>query len=151
MKNWFVVVPVLAAISGCSVFGLRPLADSKSPVVEVVNERYIRVDQEPVIAKRGGAIAWKLATDGTSFPDNGIVVDEFIKAPTPPSARPIAAPAPLQRRAPTGKSLFECGARGTEFVCQVPSDAKPGFYAYTIRVKSGSTNLILDPSIFVEE
>jgi len=156
MKKWLAILLATLAIAGCSQFRIGSAAiDPQFPQVSVVDGKYIVINQEPIVARRGGTITWQLLADkGLSFDrERGIVVEAFLKGPTMPSAKPFAAlPAMAPQRAQAGRSLFECRARSErEFACQVPADAKPGQYAYSVRVMSGSMHLILDPTIFIEE
>lgn len=156
MKNWLAILLATFAVAGCSQFGIGTAAiDPQFPQVSVADGKYIVINQEPIIARRGATITWQLPADkGLSFDrERGIVVEAFLKAPTLPSTRPHAAlPELALQRAPAGRSLFPCSARSErEFSCTVPAGTKPGQYAYSVRVTAGSTYLILDPTILILE
>lgn len=129
--------------------------DPQFPQVSVVDDKYIVINQEPIIARHGGTIVWQLPDDKTlSFDgDQAIVVEAFIKEPPRPSSTTHAALTVLApQRAQAGKSLFPCTRRSErEFACTVPAGTKPGQYAYSVRVVAGKSHLILDPTILIRE
>lgn len=155
MKKWLVLVAVLLSVAGCSQFGIgRSAMNPQFPQVSVVADRYIVIDQEPIIAQRGSTITWQLPEGKLSFDrERGITIDALVKAPPRPSAKPHGTqPEATAQRSQSARSLFPCSARSErEFSCGVPRDAKPGQYAYTVRVQAPSGYLILDPTVIVEE
>lgn len=156
MNKWLAIVAVVLSVAGCSQLNIgRSAMNPQFPQVTVVGDRYIVVDQEPIIAQRGSTITWQLPEGKLAFDrEQGITVDALVKAPPRPSAKPhgTAPEAIAQQRSPSARSLFPCNARSErEFSCMVPRDAKAGQYAYTVRVRAPAGNLILDPTIIVEE
>ena len=133
MKKWHLVVACALLLSGCSLFSsdFSP-PDPTRPQVTVVADRFIVVNQEPLVFlkdQRNVTITWQLPRDSKyRFQPNGIDVEEKGRG-----------------------EIIECGARseGLEFSC-LNRHTKPGKYSYTIRLIDGSRRLASDPSIYNE-
>lgn len=155
MNKWLAVVAVLLSVAGCSQLNIgRSTMNPQFPQVSVVGDRYIVIDQEPIIAQRGSTITWQLPEGKLAFDrERGITIDALVKAlPPRPGAKPQDMQPAAAQRSKVERSLFPCSARSErEFACVVPRDAKSGQYAYTVRVKSPAGDLILDPTVIVEE
>lgn len=133
MKKWQLVsVACALVLSGCAYFQKDSgSADPTRPQVRVVGDRFIVVSAEPLVFlkdQRNVTITWQLPKDSKyRFARDGISVE---------------------RKA---EGEIECPARpeGLEFSC-LNRHAKPGKYAYTIRLVDGTRRLESDPFIMNE-
>lgn len=154
MKKLLAGVAVLLSVAGCSQFNVgRSAMNPQFPQVSVVGDRYIVIDQEPIITQRGATITWQLPEGKLAFDrERGITVDALVKTLARPGSKPQDVVTPAVQRAKVERSVFPCSARSErEFACVVPRDAKAGQYAYTVRIKAPAGELILDPTVIVEE
>ena len=131
-KQLLSYIACVLALSGCSIFHKDSTPpDSTRPQVTVVADRYIVVNQEPLVflkGQRNVTITWQLPKDSKfRFASNGITVDR--------AAGEIECPT----RAAEGGLEFSCINRHT----------KPGKYSYTIRLE-GPQKLVSDPFIMNE-
>ncbi len=153
MKKLLAGVAVLLSVAGCSQFNIgRSAMNPQFPQVSVVGDRYIVIDQEPIVTQRGATVTWQLPEGKIAFDrERGITVDALVKTLARPGSKPQEV-TPAAQRVKVERGLFPCSARSErEFACVVPRDAKAGQYAYTVRVRSPAGELILDPTIIVEE
>jgi hypothetical protein len=120
-------------LSGCSVFykDSRP-PDPSRPQVAVVGDRFIVVNQEPLVFlrdQRNVTITWQLPKDSKyRFAPQGISIEK------------------------KGEREIECPARlegGLEFSC-LNRHTTMGKYSYTIRLMDGKRLLESDPFIYNE-
>ena len=137
MKQWTLIVAVaVAALAGCAQMdakwggdtSMRRPPDPHSPWVFVVQDRYLVVDQEPIVVprdQRDFVITWSLPKASPyTFSENGI------------------------RIAGAGDE-FKCGLESDrqKYVCHF-RNSKQGRYKYTIDVVGGPAKVEpLDPFI----
>lgn len=107
----------------------RPL-DPTRPMVSVVNNKVIVVDQEPLVFRpeqKDVTITWSLpAGQAFRFPDDGIVVEKG------------------------GDEIVRCqpADNGLRFTCLNRNRATPQIkYFYTIKVRAGDRVIVSDPTI----
>ena len=134
MKRWQLIFAACALSTGCA--GLKvaaPSPDPTLPQVTVVADRFIVVNQEPLVFlkdQRNVTIVWQLPKDSKyRFQErNGIDVERSAEG-----------------------EIVECRTRsgGLEFSC-VNRHTKFGKYRYTIRLTHGPGKLESDPSIYNE-
>jgi len=125
-------IACVLALSGCSIFYKDSTPpDPTRPQVAVVADRFIVVNQEPLVFLRGQrnvTITWHLPKDSKfRFARNGITVDR-------------------------AEGEIDCPPRaegGLEFSC-INRHTKPGKYSYTIRLLGASGEFKSDPHIFNE-
>ncbi|MBA3254367.1 MAG: hypothetical protein H0T67_08940 [Burkholderiaceae bacterium] len=118
-------------LSGCSIFHKDSTPpDPTRPQVAVVADRFIVVNQEPLVflsGQRNVTITWQLPKDSKfRFARNGITVDR-------------------------AEGEIDCAPRvegALEFSC-INRHTKPGKYSYTIRLE-GARQLVSDPYIMNE-
>ena len=131
-KQLLSYIACVLALSGCSLFQKDSTPpDPTRPQVTVVGDRYIVVNQEPLVFLKGQqnvTITWQLPKDSKyRFARNGITVDKA-----------------------EGEIDCRAGAGGTlEFSC-INRHTKPGKYSYVIRLLDGSRQLASDPFIMNE-
>ena len=131
-KQLLSYVACVLALSGCSIFHKDSTApDPTRPQVMIVADRFIVVNQEPLVflkGQRNVTITWHLPKDSKfRFARNGITVDR-------------------------AEGEIDCpprGEGGLEFSC-INRHTKPGKYAYTIRLMDGSRQVVSDPTIMNE-
>ena len=123
-----IVVALVLAIAGCA--RMAPPIDPRTPRatgVDVVDNRHIVVDQEPIIVRGSSVVLiWRLDAHPTwRFPERDAIT--FPKAP----------PGEFRCNTTGNGRQVECTDRGT-----------PGEYKYTITVTRGSETLKLDPFVY---
>lgn len=134
MHKNIVVFALAVALAGCAghhpgdkSIGARAL-DSRNPGVQVVDEKFIVVDQEPLYFGRGAkdvVITWQLPADSKyRFPKDGISIRN------------------------AGEEFVRCHPEqnGLRFAC-VNRNTKPGTYKYSIAVEGTPAVQPLDPTI----
>ena len=134
-STFVIVAAAILTLAGCAQMdgkwggdtGMRRPPDPHSPWVFVVEDKFLVVDQEPIVVpreQRDFVITWSLPKgSGYSFAENGIRIaeagDEFKCAPGPDRQK---------------------------FICEF-RNSKRGRYKYTINVSGPSKVEALDPFI----
>jgi hypothetical protein len=139
---------LVVAASAVTLTGCAGLPDDKgagrSPRVTnvTVEGGYVVIDQEPIVIRGTGKIAWNVITPGYEFAPNGIE----LKNPSPPYNPPYKNAA----------EEFRCPReKGAQFHCDPTfslSSRKGAVYRYTIRVQriGGGGVIEFDPTALAD-
>lgn len=159
MKKTVPIVALLGSLTlagcACPLFFVPP--PPNSPVVSVVDGKYVVVSPEPLVFRADGKaeeIVWSLPrTSNFRFPANGITIEgQLVEVPVRDSASQAARQPALKRFEVVQQSEIECPKQdgGLTFRC-VNSKKTKGVFKYTIRVKDGANELpARDPTVVNE-
>jgi len=163
------IVIALAVVSSILLAGCESMRTGKSlvpfdathPKIFINDEKYIVVDQEPIVIPHGNGtvvVLWEITTDGVIFDGSGITIDSLEKSLSLAEHSPAHVSreqldrinAGLKAKAADKTSIFPCEAMGsTKYKCTIQRNSlEHGLYAYTVRVVlTGGVRRQLDPRL----
>lgn len=163
------IVIALAVVSSILLAGCESMRTGKSlvpfdathPKIFINDEKYIVVDQEPIVIPHGNGtvvVLWEIVTPDVIFDGPGITIDSLEKSlsleqhnPTHVSREQLdRINAGLKAKAADKTSVFPCEPMGnTKYKCTIQRNGlEHGLYAYTVRViLPGNIRRQLDPRL----
>jgi hypothetical protein len=164
MKRIVIALSVVASIlAGCESMRSKSLVpfDATHPKIFINEEKYIVIDQEPIVIPHGSGtvvVLWEIATDGVIFDGSGITIETIEKSLslTDHSPAPITKErldrikSDMKAKAADKTSIFPCEPQGaTRYKCTIQRNGlEHGLYPYTVRViLPGGIKRQLDPRL----
>ena len=121
-----VVVAIALALASCAQINPRTTGSPRATNVDVVEDKYIVVDQEPVIVRGADVVLlWRVDSSQTwRFPQANAMVF------------------------PDGAAVFNCNTNGNGTQVQCVDRGTPGKYKYSVTLVRGNETLKLDPFVW---
>lgn len=121
-----VVVAIVLGLASCAQMNPRDTHSPRATAVDVIEDKYIVVDQEPIVVHGADIVLiWRVDASQTwRFPQSNAIVF------------------------PDGTAVFRCNTNGNGTQVQCVDRGTPGKYKYNITLTRGSETLKLDPFVW---
>ena len=121
-----VVVAIVLGLASCAQMNPRNTHSPRATAVDVIEDKYIVVDQEPIVVHGADIVLiWRVDASQTwRFPQSNAIVFA------------------------DGAAIFRCNTNGNGTQVQCVDRGTPGRYKYNITVTRGGDTLKLDPFVW---